>query len=170
MNYYSLLNAPVISFPTGRKIGELSDVLLLDNSTLIFGVIATNRSLIYSNRLFKTSDILYMSKDTVTVSGLGERFVKIPKAEGSISFKKAIENNALSDRKHKIIGMVKDGYFDMETGSLTELLVGGSIADDLIHGRRLVRCDSLSLKDGSLTAENPVEFEGSRELRRLLED
>ncbi len=154
MNYYSLLNTPVIQYPSGRKLGVVSDVFIKENSTEIFGIVAKNRSLIYQNRLYSPKDIIYFGTREVSVVGPGSKFIKNPKAE-VLSFKEMIGKKTVSDNKSVNIGTVKDGYFDMEMGSLTELLIGGSIADDIINGRKILRLTSLNEENGILKAENP---------------
>ena len=67
LNYYSLLNTPVIQYPSGRKIGTVSDIFLKENSTEIFGIVATNKSLIYQNRLYVPNDIIYTGTHEVSV-------------------------------------------------------------------------------------------------------
>ena len=89
MNYYSLLNTPVIQYPSGRKIGTVSDIFLKENSTEIFGLVATNRSLIYQNRLFVPGDIIYTGTHEVSVMGPGVKFIKAPK-EKYLSFRNII--------------------------------------------------------------------------------
>lgn len=155
MNYYSLLNTPVIQYPSGRKLGVVSDIFIKENSTEIFGIVAKNRSLVYQNRLFSPKDIIYFGTHEVSVVGPGTKFLKNPKGK-VLSFRDMIGKKTVSDNKSVNIGTVKDGYFDMEMGSLTELLIGGSIADDLINGRKILRLSSINEENGILRAENPA--------------
>ncbi len=154
MNYYSLLNTPVIQYPSGRKLGVVSDIFIKENSTEIFGIVAKNRSLIYQNRLFSPKDIIHFGTHEVSVVGPGTKFMNHPK-EKVLSFRQMIGRKTVSDNKSVNIGTVKDGYFDMEMGSLTELLIGGNFADDLINGRKILRLSSINEEDGVLRAENP---------------
>ena len=62
---------------------------------------------------------------------------------------------------------MKDGYFDMEAGSLTELLIGGSLADDLLHGRKRLIADSIREENGVVMAKNPALLSRSKGLRAL---
>lgn len=167
MNYYSLLNTPVIQYPSGRKIGVLSDIFLKENTTEVLGIVATNRSLVYSNRLYKPFDIIYVGTQEISVVGPGIKFVKVPKAENPISFKELIGLKTLSDKNSENIGTVKDGYFDMEAGSLTELLVGGSIADDIINGRKVLKTEAIREENGIVKAKNPLLIPKSGGLKAI---
>ena len=151
MNYYTILNTPVTEYPSGRRIGAVSDIYIKENSTEIIGIVAKNRSLIYQNRLFKKGDILYTGTDEVSVRG-----------PGIISFKKLIGLKASSFDNNFYIGTVKDGFFDMEQGTLTELLMGRGIADDLLNGRKILRADSYKTENGVLKAKNPALISKSR--------
>lgn len=168
MNYYSLINTPVTHYTSGRKLGVVSDVYLKDNSTEILGFVATNRSLVYQNRLFYPEDILDISPQRVSVYGPGIRFLKTPKEPDAVSFKRLIGLKAAPENNRvRIIGTVKDGYFDMETGSLTELLIGRGFADDLINGRHLLKADSLKEENGIVKARNPSLIAKSNGLKAL---
>ena len=147
MNYYSLLNTPVIQYPSGRRIGTVSDVFLKENSTEIFGIVATNKTLIYRNRLYTPQDIIYTGTHEVSVFGPGVKFIKEP-MEKCLSFRHIIGLKAMPFESNVSIGTIKDGFFDMETGSLTGLLIGKSIADDIINGRKLLRTDSIKEENG----------------------
>mgnify|MGYP000013746580 FL=1 len=162
MNYYTILNTPVTEYPSGRRIGAVSDIYIKENSTEIIGIVAKNRSLIYQNRLFKKGDILYTGTDEVSVRGPGIKFLKEPKEPGIISFKKLIGLKASSFDNNFYIGTVKDGFFDMEQGTLTELLMGRGIADDLLNGRKILRADSYKTENGVLKAKNPALISKSR--------
>ncbi len=166
MNYYSLINTPVIQHPSRRKMGAVSDVFLRKDSLEIRGIVATNRSLIYQNRLFYISDILYADTNAVIVCGTGRRFIKSPNDSECLSFKRLLGQTAMSDNSTSI-GTVKDGYFDMEAGSLTELLIGGSLADDLLHGRKRLIADSIREENGVVMAKNPALLSRSKGLRAL---
>ncbi len=166
MNYYSLLNTPVIQYPSGRKIGTVSDIFLKENSTEIFGIVATNRSLIYQNRLYVPQDIIYTGTREVSVLGPGVKFIHAPK-EKYLSFRHIIGLKAVPSESNISIGTVKDGFFDMETGSLTELLIGKSITDDILNGRKLLKADSLMKENGILKAENPALIPNGKGLRAL---
>ncbi len=166
MNYYSLLNTPVIQYPSGRKIGTVSDVFLKENSTEIFGIVATNRSLIYQNRLFTPGDIIYTGTREVSVIGPGVKFIKTPK-EKYLSFRHVIGLKAVPLENNTSFGIVKDGFFDMEAGSLTELLIGKSITDDILNGRKLLRADSLKEENGVLKAENPALIPKGKGIKAL---
>lgn len=166
MNYYSLLNTPVIQYPSGRKIGIVSDIFLKENSTEIFGLVATNRSLIYQNRLFVPHDIIYTGTHEVSVMGPGVKFIKAPK-EKYLSFRNIIGLKTVSSESNISIGTVKDGFFDMEAGSLTELLIGKSITDDILNGRKLLTADSIKKEDGLLKAENPALIPNGKGLKAL---
>ena len=166
MNYYSLLNTPVIQYPSGRKIGTVSDIFLKENSTEIFGIVATNKSLIYQNRLYVPNDIIYTGTHEVSVFGPGVKFIKAPK-EKYLSFRHIIGLKTVYSASLKSIGTVKDGFFDMEAGSLTELLIGKSITDDIINGRKLLRADSLCEENGLLKAENPFLTSNGKGLKAL---
>ncbi|MDO5477864.1 MAG: hypothetical protein Q4G23_01735, partial [Clostridia bacterium] len=73
----------------------------------------------------------------------------------------------VSSDNYKSIGTVKDGYFDMEAGSLTELLIGKSITDDLLNGRKLLRADSIHEENGLLKAKNPALISNGKGLKAL---
>ncbi len=167
MNYYSILNTPVIQIPSGRKMGTVSDILIKENSTEIIGIVATNRSLIYQNRLFKNEDILYCVTEKIAVRGPGTKFLKYPKEPDLISFKELIGLKAAPENSRIYIGTVKDGYFDMEAGVLSELLIGGNIADDIIYGRKILKADSIKNENGILKAKNPSLFQKNRGLKAL---
>lgn len=156
------MNTPVTEYPSGRKIGIVSDVYIKENSTEIIGIVAKNRSLIYQNRLFKKGDILYTGTNEVTVRGPGIKFIKEPKEPGILSFKNLIGLKASSFDNNLYIGTVKDGFFDMEHGTLTELLMGRGIADDLLNGRKILRADSYKTEDGILKAKNPAVISKTR--------
>ena len=166
MNYYSLLNTPVIQYPSGRKIGTVSDIFLKENSTEIFGLVATNRSLIYQNRLYVPGDIIYTGTREVSVFGPGVKFIKAPK-ESFLSFRHLIGLKAVPSERNISIGTVKDGFFDMEAGSLTGLLIGKSITDDILNGRKLLTADSLKEENGLLKAENPAIIPNGKGLKAL---
>lgn len=166
MNYYSLLNTPVIQYPSGRKIGTVSDIFLKENSTEIFGLVATNRSLIYQNRLYVPGDIIYTGTREVSVFGPGVKFIKAPK-ESFLSFRHLIGLKAVPSESNISIGTVKDGFFDMEAGSLTGLLIGKSITDDILNGRKLLTVDSLKEENGLLKAENPAIIPNGKGLKAL---
>lgn len=166
LNYYSLLNTPVIQYPSGRKIGTVSDIFLKENSTEIFGIVATNRSLIYQNRLYAPGDIIYTGTHEVSVFGPGVKFIKAPK-EKFLSFRHIIGLKTVPAGSSVSIGTVKDGFFDMEAGSLTELLIGKSIADDIINGRKLLRADSITEEHGLIKAENPALLSNGKGLKAL---
>lgn len=170
MNYYTILNTPVIQYPSERKIGTVSDIFLKENSTEIIGIVATNRSLIYQNRLFKKGDILYAGTAEVSVKGPGIKFIKAPKEPEFISFKKLIGIKAAPEGDNFYIGTVKDGYFDMEAGNLTELLMGRGVADDIINGRKILKADAIKTENGILRAKNPSLISKSRGLAALKEN
>ncbi len=166
MNYYSLLNTPVIQYPSGRKIGTVSDIFLKENSTEIFGIVATNRSLIYQNRLYVPGDIIHVGTYEVSVIGPGLKFIKSPR-EKYLSFRHLIGLKTVPEGSTTSLGTVKDGFFDMEAGSLTRLLIGKSIADDIINGRKLLSADSLKEEDGLLKAGNPALMPRGKGLKAL---
>lgn len=170
MNYYTLINLPVFERRSGKKIGRLTDVLIYENEKRIFGMVATNKNVIYANRMFLRDDIYAVTNDFVIVEGRGEKFVRAPRTSGFISFKNAVENTKLKDEQKNLLGIVRDGYFDMEIGELTDLLIGHGFADDLIHGRQIVSVAGITKKDTELIAQRPELREKNRGIKRLLKD
>ena len=79
------------------------------------------------------------------------------------------ENVMKFKEKMKYLGQIKDGNFDMELGYLSEILLGGSIADDILNGRKILRTDSIKEKGGFLFAKDPLIFEKSKGLRAISE-
>lgn len=169
MNYYTILNTPVTEYPSGRHFGTVSDIFIKENSSEIFGISAKNMSLIYQNRLFNIRDILYSGADGVTVRGPGKRFLNHPNEAGLLSFRGLLGLKASPDDNDLFIGKVKDGYFDMETGTLTELVIGKSIADDLLSGRKILRADAYQTEGGILRVKNPSLMQKSRGLISLMQ-
>lgn len=162
LNYYSLLNTPVIEYPSRKHLGTVSDIFIKENSSEIIGMAAKSNGLIYQNRLFNSEDILYAGTDYLSVHGFGKRFFAHPSEPGFLSFRALIGLDAAPYEGKEYIGKVKDGYFDMEAGSLTEVLIGKGLADDILSGRRLLKADSYKTEDGILRVENPSLIPKSR--------
>ncbi len=169
LNYYSILNTPVIEYPTKKPLGKVSDIFIKENSSEIIGIAAKSNGLIYQNRLFNSEDILYAGTDRLSVHGFGKRFFTHPSEPGFLSFRALIGLEAASHEGKEYIGKVKDGYFDMEAGSLTELLIGKNLADDIVSGRKLLRAASYRTENGILRVENPSLISKSRGFLPLMQ-
>lgn len=154
-NYYSLLNTPVTEYCSGRKIGYVDDIYLKENSTEIIGISAKKGSLIYRSRLFTREHILFTGINKVSVKGFGTGFFLRPKIPKAVSFKHLIGLKAEADDNNIFIGTVKDGYFDMEAGRFSALLIGRGIADDLLTGRKFLTAEAFKTENGVLKVKNP---------------
>lgn len=155
MNYYSILNTPVIEYFSKKKLGTVQDVFMKENSAEIIGIAVASKGLHLFGRLFKPENILFAGINEISVMGPGEKYIFRPTESFAISFKKLIGLKTASYENNTLMGTVKDGYFDMEAGILTELSIGQGLADDLINGRKILSADSFKEENGILRAKNP---------------
>lgn len=151
-----------------KEIGKLSDVLLQKNNLKLYGIISTNKGMIYSNRLIKAGVITKVYSDKIVVSDKGERFVRVPPEDNFISFKQGIDNKNVFDKMGNSLGIVRNASFDTEFGCLEELEIGHGFTDDLLRGRELLTIESLSSKEEALEVASPQIKKKDKGLQKLL--
>ncbi|MGM9551678.1 MAG: PRC-barrel domain-containing protein [Clostridia bacterium] len=141
----------------GKCYGRLSDILVNKGTNEILGIISTNDSFVYKNRLFNREDIISSDETSIYVKGFGEKFVKVipiedyQSCENDIYKRKAV----LTDGRN--VGKIQNMNFDLETGIMTEFEIGSSIAEDLLKGRKICRTrDTISFSDGKIILEEKL--------------
>lgn len=137
-SFLKLKGRKVSGKDTNKYFGRLSDILVNKDTNKIIGIISKNDSLIYRHRLFYIEDVCGMDEVNVFVTGFGEKFVKVvptfmdfKSCENDIFKRKAI----FSDGSEA--GKIQNINFDFESGSMTEVEIGASIAQDLLEGRMI---------------------------------
>lgn len=121
-----------------KYLGRLSDILVNKDTNNIIGIVSENDALLYRHRFFKSELISEWDNLRITVTGFGEKFVKIvpvfsdyTSCENDIFKRKAV----FSDGSEA--GKIQNINFDMETGVIGNLEVGTSIIQDLLSGRMI---------------------------------
>jgi len=151
LSFSRLLNLPVIDKISGKKIGRLTDVYLTKGTNEIYAIVVTCGSIIYRNKIIKSSDVLYIAGDAVYVNL--KNHDKNISAETKSYLKDLVDKEAFND-KGNFLGKIKEGIFDVEAGYLEEIEIGRGFTDDLMRGRpRLKVNGNLDISKDSVTVE-----------------
>lgn len=140
-SFLKLKGRKVMEENSGKCLGRLSDILVNKDTNKVIGVVAKNESLIYRHRFFKKEEIVNYDKVNLTVSGFGEKFLKIVPV---FSDYKSCENDIFKRRAvfsdGSVAGKVQNINFDTEIGEICGLEIGTSIIQDLFTGRIICPC------------------------------
>ena len=145
----AILGLPVILAPTGRRLGQVSDLALNPDGDAVLGVVVEG-GWTRGRRLL----------DRQAVAGWGPDAL-VATAEAWLAADAGLHAATLSGkpvlvRTGRELGQLDDLEFDPASGSLTGFGLSAGLVSDLLHGKTRLAA-SLRVGEAVLWLENPVE-------------
>lgn len=135
----SILGGQIISFKTGRKIGEVLDFVADSNSGQILALVAKKSIFGKPKKIISTVDVLEIVSKAVVVNS--EESITLPeevvRASEIIKTKIKLLGNRVKTESGKYLGRVSDFVFEMPGFNLSKLYLSENIFS-LVAGEKVI--------------------------------
>lgn len=135
MLYWSELSGALV-YMKGRSIGQVEDVMLDPEQKVITGFILERRNRDIRYRTFPYSHIQQIKRDRIDLRESAELKTLSKTARERIIFAGDFLKQSVLDDKGEWIGRVADFSFDPLNGFVRDVILSGSLIEDIWTGRK----------------------------------
>ncbi|SHE50348.1 Uncharacterized protein YrrD, contains PRC-barrel domain [Caldanaerobius fijiensis DSM 17918] len=144
----SLLNLPVYSDKTGKKLGNVKDVVYGPLKDSIVGYIINSGSIFKSPKFVMANNISHITKDYLVVK---DEYSIQDLSENSDIFihrNSHFVGSSVKDTQGKNLGIVSDAVVDTGNNQVKGYILSDGLISDLINGRSFIERNEDIIYDG----------------------
>jgi uncharacterized protein YrrD len=138
-----IMDMPVFSEKSRKKIGEISDVILYSKSMTVAGYIVSLGGFIRISRFLSVQSISKTESHGIWVESISalSSIAEIKKNKQYASFQRQIKGTGIANGGNKI-GNISDMLYKAEFGKITHLEVSDGFSEDVLRGRKRININN----------------------------
>ena len=133
----ALLGLPLILIDTGKKIGDVKDILFSQDKKKVLGFLIDKGGWFKGAKIVLFKDISKISKDAIIIQDSEAIMTntKIPEVEKILEKEYYLFDMQVLDDQGNDIGHIENIIFDEKNGKILSLEISEGVVEDVINGR-----------------------------------
>lgn len=138
-----IIDMPVFSEKSGKKVGVVSDVILCPKSMTVAGYIVSLGGFVRISRFLSVQNVRRAEDGRIWVEGFPafSSLAGIKNNRRLLSFQRQIKGARIASGKNKI-GNISDMLYKAEFGEITHFEVSDGFSEDVLRGRKQININN----------------------------
>lgn len=137
--YSEVVGLPVICADSGKKIGNIKDVIFCLGRKEVIGYLLENKGMKINDKMILSEDILHMGSDVAVINDhTSVASVKKLEAEGRLKGRGSIKGLNIYSKTGEMLGIAEDILFDWRTAHIEGFEVSDGLIQDIMQGRKIL--------------------------------